>query len=109
MNRLKKIILSAILLTGGLCAMNAQEKTTTADVPLIRLNNGVEMPRFGLGTFHASDWVPFCKAPMKYVSNRVSPLCVQDIATLTRHMLTTMKKVWVRPSRKAAFHAKKFG
>ena len=31
--------------------MNAQEKTTTADVPLIRLNNGVEMPRFGLGTF----------------------------------------------------------
>ena len=51
MNRLKKIILSAILLTGGLCAMNAQEKTTTADVPLIRLNNGVEMPRFGLGTF----------------------------------------------------------
>ncbi len=102
MNRLKKIILSAILLTGGLCAMNAQEKTTTADVPLIRLNNGVEMPRFGLGTF-------LCKAPMKYVSNRVSPLCVQDIATLTRHMLTTMKKVWVRPSRKAAFHAKKFG
>lgn len=51
MNRLKKIILSAILLTGGLCAMNAQEKTTTAGVPLIRLNNGVEMPRFGLGTF----------------------------------------------------------
>lgn len=51
MNRLKKIIFFAILLIGGLCAMNAQEKTTTAGVPVVKLNNGVEMPRFGLGTF----------------------------------------------------------
>ena len=51
MNRLKKIIFFAILLIGGLCEMNAQEKTTTAGVPVVKLNNGVEMPRFGLGTF----------------------------------------------------------
>ena len=29
----------------------AQEKTGTAGVPLVKLNNGVEMPRFGLGSF----------------------------------------------------------
>ncbi|MBU3852967.1 MAG: aldo/keto reductase, partial [Candidatus Paraprevotella stercoravium] len=39
------------MLIGALCAMNAQEKTTTAGVPVVKLNNGVEMPRFGLGTF----------------------------------------------------------
>lgn len=53
MNRLKKIIFFAILLIGGLCAMNAQEKTTTAGVPVVKLNNGVEMPRFGLGYLSA--------------------------------------------------------
>ena len=51
MNTFKKILLSALLVCGGVCAMNAQEKTTTAGVPLVTLNNGVEMPRFGLGTF----------------------------------------------------------
>ena len=51
MNTLKKLILSAALLIGGVCALSAQEKTTTAGVPVVRLNNGVEMPRFGLGTF----------------------------------------------------------
>ena len=51
MNTFKKLILSAALLIGGVCAMNAQEKTTTAGVPVVKLNNGVEMPRFGLGTF----------------------------------------------------------
>ena len=85
MNRLKKIIFFAILLIGGLYAMNAQEKTTTAGVPVVKLNNGVEMPRFGLGTF------------------------LQGSVTLTLHMLTTMKKVWVKLLRKAAFHAKKSG
>ena len=49
---MKKLLLSAILLVcGGVCALSAQEKTTTAGVPVVRLNNGVEMPRFGLGTF----------------------------------------------------------
>ena len=32
-------------------ATYAQEKTTTAGVPVVKLNNGVEMPRFGIGTF----------------------------------------------------------
>ena len=48
----KKLLLSAaFVLCGGVCALNAQEKTTTAGVPVVKLNNGVEMPRFGLGTF----------------------------------------------------------
>ena len=51
MNTLKKLLLSAALLLGCAGAMSAQEKTTTAGVPVVKLNNGVEMPRFGLGTF----------------------------------------------------------
>lgn len=52
MKSLKKIFLSAALFVcGSACALSAQEKTTTAGVPLVKLNNGVEMPRFGLGTF----------------------------------------------------------
>ena len=44
-------MLSALFLCCSMCAATAQEKTTTAGVPLVKLNNGVEMPRFGLGTF----------------------------------------------------------
>ena len=52
MNSFKKLLLSAALLVcGGVCALSAQEKTTVAGVPVVKLNNGVEMPRFGLGTF----------------------------------------------------------
>ena len=51
MNTLKKLIFSATLLIGGVCVINAQEETTTAGVPVVKLNNGVEMPCFGLGTF----------------------------------------------------------
>jgi len=46
-----KILLSAMILCGSACTIGAQEKTTTAGVPLVKLNNGVEMPRFGIGTF----------------------------------------------------------
>ena len=42
MKLLKNLLLSALMLWGGVCATYAQEKTT---------NNGVEMPRFGIGTF----------------------------------------------------------
>ncbi len=48
---IKKILMCALLAWCGICAAGAQEKTTTANVPLVVLNNGVEMPRFGLGTF----------------------------------------------------------
>ena len=52
MNTFKKLIIStALLICGGVCAISAQEKTTTAGVPVVKLNNGVDMPRFGLGTF----------------------------------------------------------
>lgn len=50
-NILKKLLLSTALLTGCAGVLNAQEKTTTAGVPVVELNNGVAMPRFGLGTF----------------------------------------------------------
>lgn len=51
MNTLKKLLLSAALSVCGVCALGAQEKTTAAGVPVVKLNNSVEMPRFGLGTF----------------------------------------------------------
>ena len=51
MKLLKNLLLSALMLWGGVCATYAQEKTMTAGVPVVKLNNGVEMPRFGLGTF----------------------------------------------------------
>lgn len=52
MKSLKKFFFSAALFVcGSACALSAQEKTTTAGVPVVKLNNGVEMPRFGLGTF----------------------------------------------------------
>ena len=52
MSTMKKLLLSAALLIGSsVCHLGAQEKTTAAGVPLVKLNNGVEMPRFGLGTF----------------------------------------------------------
>lgn len=51
MESLKKLLLAALILCGGVCATCAQEKTTTAGVPMVKLNNGVEMPRFGIGTF----------------------------------------------------------
>ena len=51
MNTLKKFLLSAALILGCAGAISAQEKTTTAGVPVVKLNNAVEMPRFGLGTF----------------------------------------------------------
>ena len=51
MNALIRIIVSAVMLAGCLCTAAGQEKTTVGGVPVVRLNNGVEMPRFGLGTF----------------------------------------------------------
>ncbi len=51
MKPLMKILLSAMILCGSACTIGAQEKTTTVGVPLVKLNNGVEMPRFGIGTF----------------------------------------------------------
>lgn len=53
--RIKTFVLSAaMLLCGGmLSAARAQKEAgkTAKDVPMVRLNNGVLMPRFGLGTF----------------------------------------------------------
>lgn len=51
MKAFRNILLSATILCSSVCAMTAQERTTAGGVPMVRLNNGVEMPRFGLGTF----------------------------------------------------------
>ncbi len=51
MYTLKRLLFLTALLAGCVCAMDAQEKTTVGGVPVVTLNNGVEMPRFGLGTF----------------------------------------------------------
>lgn len=54
MKTIRNLLLSAALvLCGSLLPAGAQEDAgkTTADVPVVKLNNGVQMPRFGLGTF----------------------------------------------------------
>ena len=35
--------------------VQAQERTDKWGVPYVKLNNGVEMPRFGLGTYAVSN------------------------------------------------------
>lgn len=44
---------AAVVLCGSVLPVGAQEDAgrTTANVPVVKLNNGVLMPRFGLGTF----------------------------------------------------------
>ena len=54
MKTIKTLLLSAaMVLCGGIISAQAQTEAgkTTANVPLVKLNNGVLMPRFGLGTF----------------------------------------------------------
>lgn len=60
-NMKKKII---VLFLGLLSFMNTPSfgqntRVTVANVPMVQLNNGIFMPRFGLGTFMAS--VEDCK------------------------------------------------
>ncbi len=45
------MMMAALVLCGSISASSAREKTTVAGVPMVKLNNGVWMPRFGLGTF----------------------------------------------------------
>ncbi len=47
-------IIAAMLCVFAAACAQAQEKTTTGGVPVVTLNNGDEMPRFGLGTFMLS-------------------------------------------------------
>lgn len=54
MKTIRNLLLSAaVALCGSVLPAGAQEDAgkTTADVPVVKLNNGVLMPRFGLGTF----------------------------------------------------------
>ena len=50
---MKKVFLALSMMV--MCMMvQAQERTDKWGVPYVKLNNGVEMPRFGLGTFNVS-------------------------------------------------------
>lgn len=54
MKTIRNLLLSAaVVLCGSVLPVGAQEDAgrTTANVPVVKLNNGVLMPRFGLGTF----------------------------------------------------------
>lgn len=54
MKTIRNLLLSAIMaLCGSVFSAGAQEDAGKglADVPMVKLNNGVLMPRFGLGTF----------------------------------------------------------
>jgi hypothetical protein len=54
MTHIKKfyqVTMTALMLFGSINLLNAQ----VANVPTVKLNNGLEMPRFGLGTFTASN------------------------------------------------------
>lgn len=48
MKLLKNLLLSALMLWGGVCATYAQEKTTTAGVPVVKLNSGISTPLLSL-------------------------------------------------------------
>ena len=56
---------------------------TTADVSMVKLNNGVLMPRFGLGTFLQG-------------SDEVCRQSCLTAATSIPHTLTMMSEVWDR-------------
>jgi diketogulonate reductase-like aldo/keto reductase len=47
------ITLTVVFLIGNLSLANSQ--VLTANVPMLKLNNGIAMPQFGLGTFTATN------------------------------------------------------
>ena len=51
---MKKVIIALSMLVMCL-VVQAQERTDKWGVPYVKLNNGVEMPRFGLGTYAVSN------------------------------------------------------
>jgi len=54
MKNMKNYFLSiALLIFGNISLVNAQ--VAKANVPMLKLNNGIEMPQFGIGTFTASN------------------------------------------------------
>ncbi len=48
------IMMAALACTFAIAGAQTKEKTAAAGVPVVTLNNGDEMPRFGLGTFMLS-------------------------------------------------------
>ena len=54
---MRQIIVASLIMLGNLITtdLSAQERTDNWGVPYVKLNNGVEMPRFGLGTYNVSN------------------------------------------------------
>lgn len=54
---MRQIIVASLIMFGNLVTtdLSAQERTDNWGVPYVKLNNGVEMPRFGLGTYNVSN------------------------------------------------------
>ena len=54
---MRQIIVASLIMFGNLITtdLSAQERTDNWGVPYVKLNNGVEMPRFGLGTYNVSN------------------------------------------------------
>jgi uncharacterized lipoprotein YajG len=48
---MKQMFLMAAFTIGAGGGAGAQSNTTTAGVPMLTLNNGVQMPQFGLGVY----------------------------------------------------------
>ena len=53
MKKVKNYFLTVFILFGSISIVNAQ--VVKANVPMLKLNNGIEMPQFGLGTYTASN------------------------------------------------------
>ena len=80
--------------------VQAQERTDKWGVPYVKLNNGVEMPRFGLGTYAVSndDCRQACLVALKEGYRHID----------TAHAYNNEKE-WAQPSRKAVSLVKKYG
>ena len=97
------LILSAIMLIGSFSMPTfAKNIVGNANVPYIKLNNGVQMPQFGLGTFALDD-----KDGEAY--NAVLTALKAGYRHIDTAMPMLMKEVLVEQLKIVAFHVKKFG
>lgn len=51
-NKIKKVLFAISLALGIAMQINAQEMNK---IPMVKLNNGIEMPQLGVGTFFVKD------------------------------------------------------
>ena len=84
--------------------------TSVAGVPLVRLNNGVMMPRFGLGTqVQSMEGASQRQELNETVRGMVISALSRAIVIWTMLCSTTMNAVWAGEYVKAVSHGKKSG